>query len=159
MTSGGSLSEKEIPLLPVEPVPEDPYDLILALRCPFRELYVTEDDDEEEKVEKNAAVRSFLEIFRTAMHAPEDQSEEEADFIKSLRLRVSTFIMAYRDTDEIPLSQFQSFCLTALLDFFQNHLFLDVALFYSCDKTQIFCKLRADDDNLKAHADLIDYKL
>jgi hypothetical protein len=129
-----------------------------VFNSPFRDLFVTSDDPEEAMIDKNYAAKTFLAIFRTTFLSDIELAKEHK-FLKHLRLKLSTFIMIYRDQELIPIHEFQSMAMFNVLDFFQNYLMLDIKMFYSIDKDQIYCKVRASEENLKAHADLTDYKL
>ena len=81
----------------------------------------------------------------------------EDDVIKDVRARLQAFLDSCHE--EIIFSNFAEEVLKTFIHVLQEHLKLDVKVFYSRDKDEIFIKVRSTEENLKIQADLDDYKL
>ncbi|CAG9330895.1 unnamed protein product [Blepharisma stoltei] len=60
---------------------------------------------------------------------------------------------------EVEFRRFLNLIITCVLRVMQEDLKLDLKLFFSRDKDEIFCKIRASEHNFKVQADLMDYHL
>lgn len=67
------------------------------------------------------------------------------------------FVLAHED--KIPTKNFLEYVMKTLLVILQRYLKFRVEMFHSRDNDEIFIKLWLSDENLKVHADLIDYQL
>jgi len=159
-SSTSSRGDLELPFLQLriseDTTKEDDADYILVFYNPFICLPGdTPTGYSATCISKEKAETSFLAMFRTVKNCKCDKSEEP--FIREIRSKIKTFLA--EKGDKIPFDSFAEICLSTILWLFESHLKLKVSLFKSIDNAKIYCKLRATTENLKIHADLIDYHL
>ena len=87
----------------------------------------------------------------------ENTGDEKDEWRKGVLTRIMKFVEKWEDEDEIPYDKFAKLCIGAVVDVLQTVLKFEVDLFTGVDSSTIFCKVRAKEDNLKIHAELIEY--
>ena len=158
---------------------EDNSDYILIFHNPF----ASKDMNEKKGLSATTigfteGAESFLAMFRTSINQEQEEAEKEeaeneeaeneeekkkkramAGWRKKLKNMIDEFITKLGDYDEIPFDKFAKLCIGAVVDILQTELKLKVELFTGVDSSTIFCKIRAKEENLKIHAELIEYHM
>lgn len=132
---------------------EDRYQYIIQFYNPFERASGKHSEHYMDQMTVEKAEKIFLAIFRQAKHL---ESEDEQDFLKTLRANIAHFL---EGKDSVKFDDFSRFCIGEVLWLMQNKLKIETSLFKSADMDEIFCKVHATDANLLTHADLIGYKM
>jgi hypothetical protein len=159
-----SLNGKEQSVLPIVRGPtvvadmaDDPAHYVLVFPSP----YYTDKDisiDLNEKKPIKELLKIYTNTFRM-LHRTSAGNDVHAKRTRDTEEQWNKFVQVKAVDDSLFFRDFLEFMLMEVVFVLQDHLNLEVKLFYSRDKDEIFCKLTAAEENLRIHADLIDYRL
>lgn len=159
-----SLGGKQQPLLPTSCDPskkddmaDDPSHYVLVFPNP----YYTETDIALNLGEKKP-IKELLKIYNNTfrmLHASRQDTGARAERTRDTEKEWNTFVQSKAMDNSLVFKDFLEFMLKEIVHALQDNLNLEVRLFFSRDKDEIFCKVKATEENLRVHADLIDYRL
>lgn len=151
---------------------EEEYDYVIVFQNPY-----CEDKDAierlKEKVSAQESYEAYIAMFRLVTDLDYYESGSELQDVDSKQSRILARKIAhqkklmecweaYRSREsegQFTRGDYLELVIDTFLKILQEDIKLEVKLFYSRDKDEIFCKMRASEQNLKTQADLSDYKL
>jgi hypothetical protein len=151
---------------------EEEYDYVIVFQNPY-----CDDKDAIERLKQMVSAQesyeAFIAMFRLVTDLGYYDSGTELQDVDSKHSRILARKIAhqkkltdcweaYRDREsggQFTKGDYLELVIDTFLKILQEDIKLQVKLFYSRDKDEIFCKIRASDENLKTQADLSDYKL
>ena len=151
---------------------EEEYDYVIVFQNPY-----CEDKAAiarlKEMVSAQESYEAFMDMFRLVTDLDYYESGTELQDVDSKHSRILARKIkhqkklmecweAYRSRmteGQFTRGDYLELVIDTFLKILQEDIKLEVKLFYSRDMDEIFCKIRASDENLKTQADLGDYKL
>ena len=142
-----SMAEDKEPLL--DPLHGERFDYVLVFTNPYDPTRLPVGQSSATQLELTQAKDMLARIFRLS------EASLKKPWVQSLLDQFN----ALSKGQSIEGHRFAEFVLKSLVLVMQQELHLEVRLFFSRDKDEVFCKVRASEQNLKIQADLIDYAL
>ena len=142
-----SMAEDKEPLL--DPLQGERFDYVLVFTNPYDPTRFSDSQSSDWRLEPVQAKDMLARIFRIS------DTNLKRPWVQSLLDQFNALLGG----QNIEHRRFAEFVLKSVVTVMQEELHLVVRLFYSRDKDEVFCKLRASEQNLKIQADLIDYSL
>ena len=124
-------------------------DYVLIFVNPYDPVRFSSDQSSDHSIDASRARDMFNHIFRISANT------QKKPWLVALEEQFNAFL----GNSAVQFHHFAEFILKSVVTVMQKELHLEVNLFYSRDKDEVFCKLRSSEDNLKIQADLIDYQL
>jgi hypothetical protein len=130
------------------------YDYVLVFINPFSQSRT--DGKFDDSYTKDQIRKIYLALFRITTTIYEDV--EESEFLKKIREDVEAYIESLSN-EETAYSVVAEELLGKVISVMQEHLKLEISMFLSRDRDEVFVKIRASEENLKVQADLFDYRM
>lgn len=142
-----SMAEDKEPLL--DPLHGERFDYVLVFANPYDPTRFPAGDRSDTQLELMQAKDMLARIFRLS------ETSLKRSWVQDLLKQLDSLSSG----QSIEHHRFAEFVLKSVVSVMQQELRLEVRLFFSRDKDEVFCKVRASEQNLKIQADLIDYPL